>query len=366
MKTALLRRIIGLSLTCCGLLAVPLLALDRPGREFKIYQFPAAAIPRIDGNDDDWSMVPESYEIGTSELWDSTGKIEGIQPESLDVRVRVGWVKGMNRLYFLYEAYDDYWDFSRPGLRNDTFEVVVDGDLSGGPFVDKFRINEDILSREEAYFTIHSVHAQNYHIFTPAREKSWAMFWGIQQWLKSLPYSNVVYRYDFEPGESGRLTMEFYITAYDHASPKGAAYSTQSTFEENKVIGLCWAIIDYDDATSERSSGFWNLSSSHTMFGKADELVAFRLMPLEDEHVPAIEAAWDFSVIDRQRRVVAFHDKSIGEVDGWHWDFGDETTSTEQHPVHTYAEGGKYVVVLTVEGPQGTSRFSRVWDVSLP
>lgn len=25
--------------------------------------------------------------------------------------VRVGWVKGINKLYFLYEAYDDFWDF---------------------------------------------------------------------------------------------------------------------------------------------------------------------------------------------------------------------------------------------------------------
>ena len=51
-------------------------------------------------------------------------------PKTLDVRVRVGWVKGLNRLYFLYEAYDNYWDFSRADLHNDIFELVIDGDLS--------------------------------------------------------------------------------------------------------------------------------------------------------------------------------------------------------------------------------------------
>ena len=348
------------------LLVSPMAALERPGTEFNVYQFPANGIPRIDGNADDWTGVPESYVIGTSELRDSTGRIEGIQPDSLDVRVRVGWVEGMSRLYFLYEAFDDYWDFSRPGIRNDTFEVVVDGDLSGGPLIDRFRINEDILTQVEAFFTLHGVHAQNYHVFTPAREKSWAMLWGPQQWLKDLPYSNAAYSYDFEPGESGRLTLEFYITVYDHASPKGAAYSTKSNFEVNKVIGLSWAIIDYDDVTSERSSGFWNLSRAHTMFGKADQLVAFRLMPLEKEHVPAIQAGWEFTVVDQQRRIVAFHDLSVGEVSRWYWDFGDGTISEDQHPIHAYAEGGQYVVVLTVEGPGGSSRFSRVWDVSLP
>ena len=103
------------------------------------------------------------------------------------------------------------------------------------------------------------------------------------------------------------------------------------------------------------------------MYGKADELVAFRLMPLEDEHVPAIKASWGFTVVDQKRRIVALHDQTVGEIASWYWDFGDGQTSTEQHPIHTYAEGGKYVVVLTVEGPTGQqSRFSRVWDVSLP
>lgn len=340
--------------------------LSRPGTEFPIYQFPADAIPRMDGQTEDWAQVPEQYVVGTDQLRDSMGRIEGIHPESLDVRVKVGWVKGLSRLYFLYEAYDDYWDFSQPGLRNDTFEIVVDGNLSGEPLIDKFRFNDDVVSQSEAYFTIHGVHAQNYHIFTPAREKSWAMLWGTQQWLKELPYANAVCTYDFAPGESGKLTLEFFITVFDHASPRGAAHSSKSDFKENALIGLSWAIIDYDDGKSEKGGGFWNLSREHTMFGKADQLVAFRLMPLEPEHVPVLEAAWDFKVIDPDRRIVAFRDQSIGEVTRWHWDFGDGTGSTERHPLHTYAEGGKYVVILVVEGPEGTSRFSRVWDVSLP
>jgi hypothetical protein len=32
-------------------------------------------------------------------------------PKNLEVKVKVDWIKGINRLYFLYEAYDDYWDF---------------------------------------------------------------------------------------------------------------------------------------------------------------------------------------------------------------------------------------------------------------
>lgn len=32
----------------------------------------------------------------------------------------------------------------------------------------------------------------------------------------------------------------------------------------------------------------------------------------------------------------------------WYWDFGDQTTSEEQNPTHTYASAGKYIVTLTV------------------
>jgi len=80
---------------------------------FKIFQFPADKIPRIDGNIDDWAFVPESYIVGSEYIWDDSRKHATLDPRNLDISVRVGWVKGMNRLYFLYEAYDNYWDFSR-------------------------------------------------------------------------------------------------------------------------------------------------------------------------------------------------------------------------------------------------------------
>ena len=79
-------------------------------------------------------MVPDSYAIGTDQLMDTErGKGMNHDPKNLDVKVKVGWVKGMNQLYFLYQATKSYWDFSEPGLHNDIFEVIVDGDLSGGP-----------------------------------------------------------------------------------------------------------------------------------------------------------------------------------------------------------------------------------------
>jgi PKD repeat protein len=43
-----------------------------------------------------------------------------------------------------------------------------------------------------------------------------------------------------------------------------------------------------------------------------------------------------------------FQDISIGSVISWFWDFGDNTTSTLQNPLHSYATAGMYNVCLTI------------------
>ncbi len=354
-------------------------ALEKPGTTYKVFQFPADKIPRIDGNADDWAMVPESYVIGTDQLQDDTKKHAAPDPKTLDVRVRVGWVKGLNRLYFLYEAYDDYWDFSRPDLHNDTFEIVVDGDASGGPLVGRDSKNiwspervgtsaatpDARISADESHWAIHGVQAQNYHIFTPAVDKDWCMAWGSPTWIKEFPWANAAQSFAFKPGESGRYVLEFWITPFDYAGPEGPQRAVESVLTENKIIGLAWAVIDYDKVDARGNNGFWNLSPKHTMFGQASELCAFRLMPLEPALQPGLAAQWSWKVVDMDRRLVAFKDLSAGTVTGWKWDFGDGAASTEQHPQHAYAKPGNYVVILDVTGPAGTSRRAKVWDIQL-
>lgn len=354
-------------------------ALDRPDVTFKVFQFPADKIPRIDGNTDDWAMVPDDYVIGMDQFIDDSGKHPQPDPKNLDVKIRVGWVKGLNRLYFLYEAYDDYWDFARPDLHNDTLELVVDGDASGGPLIDKGHREfwtpeqvgtvtaapDDRISVDEAHWAVHGVHAQNYHIFTPAEGKDWCMAWTSATWIKELPWANAVCAYNFKPGESGRLVLEFWITPFDYAGPEGPQRAVESVLTENKIIGLSFAIIDYDDVNKRGNNGFWNLSRHHTMYGNASELCAFKLMPLEPQFRKPIEAQWTWKVVDMDRRLVAFKDLSAGKITSWKWDFGDGGTSTEQNPIHQYKQPGNLVIVLEVEGADGKSRRSKVWDVQL-
>lgn len=361
MKTLILLR----SLVTLVLLGASARAIENPGTVYKIFQFPANSIPRVDGNPDDWSMVPDDYAIRMDMLHEDSHPGLKLDPKNKDVTVKIGWVKGLNRLYFLYESYDNYWDFARPDLHNDTFEIVVDGDLSGGPLIEQFHPNKDVLSPMDQHFSFHGVQAQNYHIFTPAAEKDWTMAWDCAQYIKELPYANAAYNYNFKPGESGKLILEFWITPFDYAGCEGPERAVESRLTEGKLIGFSMAVLDYDNVASEQHS-FWNLSPKHSMFGQASELLAFRLMPLEPQFQKKIEAQWSFKVVDMDRRLVAFKDLSQGKITSWKWDFGDGTTSTEQNPLHTYKNPGeRNVVTLWVEGPDGKSRRSKVWDVAL-
>lgn len=78
-----------------------------------MFHFPANQIPWIDGKVDDWA----------------------IDRKDLEVKVNVGRVTGRKRLYLLDEASDHYWDCSDRNLHHEIFEWVVDGSLSGGPFI---------------------------------------------------------------------------------------------------------------------------------------------------------------------------------------------------------------------------------------
>jgi PKD repeat protein len=52
---------------------------------------------------------------------------------------------------------------------------------------------------------------------------------------------------------------------------------------------------------------------------------------------------------------VAFTDTCAGQITIWTWTFGDNGSSTQRHPHHTYASPGTYTVSLTVNGPGGAS-----------
>jgi len=50
---------------------------------------------------------------------------------------------------------------------------------------------------------------------------------------------------------------------------------------------------------------------------------------------------------------VQFSDKTEGEINSWHWDFGDGNSSNRKNPTHQYIKPGKYEVTLLVGNVRG-------------
>ncbi|WP_375582661.1 PKD domain-containing protein [Cyclobacterium xiamenense] len=360
-------------LVCAQAIDAPGPATARDGRVFQIYQFTPETMPHIDGKNSDWDRVPAAYRCGTAELNDTEdGHGTDIDTNDIDVQVTLGWVKGLNRLYVLYEAYDDFWDFERfnpEGYLNDIFELVVDGDLSGGPFIYNPLVPEArkwgaSAAHVRNHLAFSGYHAQNYHIFTPPVRGSWTLIWGSQPWIATFPYAHRAYSFDGRQGEAGKLTLEFWVTPYDYAPVDGPELAKESRLVENKLIGLSWSVLDFDGG---KRDGHYNLSHDTRMVANASYLCAFRLMPLERDQVPDFRADWSFSLIENREQTVAFRDESVGDIESWYWDFGNGDFSTEQHPLYQYPESGvHYNVTLEITGAGKSDKKTRFWEVMIP
>ncbi len=100
--------------------------------------------------------------------------------------------------------------------------------------------------------------------------------------------------------------------------------------------------------------------------GLLASLAIFSLLSLaifsckKEEPTPAPTVDFSFSVDGYQ---VAFTALATN-TDTYVWDFGDGESSTEQNPVHTYAQSGTYSVTLTVTGKGGTANTSKDVEIA--
>jgi PKD repeat protein len=103
--------------------------------------------------------------------------------------------------------------------------------------------------------------------------------------------------------------------------------------------------------------------TSKVMYGRASDSAIKRTLQGGDEQgikyiYPPVEPATNFYATPSSGGApltVQFTDTSTGKPTEWEWDFGDDTSSTLQHPTHTYAEIGNYTVSLTTTNSEGSN-----------
>ena len=131
--------------------------------------------------------------------------------------------------------------------------------------------------------------------------------------------------------KSGELIWDFY-------DPYGYIYTPPVILNDGTIL-ICSSAGIYGINTN--SCGYPNVNWPTPLYN------LFNTSALGNEQNP--EARFSAS----KKRITApdtiqFTDASIGEIDSWQWDFGDGNTSTEENPLHTYQDTGKYTVRLVV------------------
>jgi len=62
----------------------------------------------------------------------------------------------------------------------------------------------------------------------------------------------------------------------------------------------------------------------------------------------AVVARFSYDTTNVCEGIIVFSDSSSGNPTHWHWDFGDNASTTIQHPTHTYSRLDSFKVTLTV------------------
>ena len=108
-------------------------AVEKPDITYKVFQFPANMIPRIDGNTDDWNMVPERLRHRHGPARRRLQQAPQARPQESRRASARRLGQGAQPPLFPLRGLRQLLGFLAAGLHNDIFELVVDGDASGGP-----------------------------------------------------------------------------------------------------------------------------------------------------------------------------------------------------------------------------------------
>lgn len=264
---------------------------------------------------------------------------------------------------------------------------------------------------------------------TVGRESPWIYFTGtprigaapLQVFFTAIVYQNLVepvtYEWDFGDNETSNLkspshtyqrigqysvnltvtdqagtyrasTYESYIevrtmnppTADFTAAPRtGKAPMTVFFVDQSISTGPLSYEWDFGDASTSydknpshvyASEGTYEVKLTVTNVGGTD--VADFENYITVSKIPAPEAAFTGSPTGGMKPLtVYFTDLSKGNPDQWSWDFGDNTTSGDRNPSHTYSQAGQYTVMLTATNEGGSTtateeNFVTVTDKPVP
>jgi PKD repeat protein len=193
---------------------------------------------------------------------------------------------------------------------------------------------------------------------------------------------NPVHTYD--PG--GTYTVILTVTNDCGSATKTTVVNTapSADFSANPTSGCAPMFVQFTNESSSNASSYvwqfpggspassnlanpvvtYNSSGSYTViltaFNNAGSTTMTKTNYITVQNVPS--AGFNFNV---NGLTVTFTNTSIGGTSSL-WNFGDNTTSTQTNPVHTYAVGGVYTVTLTTTNDCGSTTATKTVTLLSP
>ena len=143
-------------------------------------------------------------------------------------------------------------------------------------------------------------------------------------------------------GDSGSVTITP-DTISDRYQVNDVLLYEGTKVSANKLVGSVLADCNFDGLVATYS--YAGLGADYTISA------SFVLAPVASFEIDSASPPSDTEEPDV---TVQFNDTSTNSPTSWLWDFGDDTTSTEQSPMHTYTSAGTFPVTLSVYNSQST------------
>jgi PKD repeat protein len=141
-------------------------------------------------------------------------------------------------------------------------------------------------------------------------------------------------------------------------SPLTVKFTSQST---GQITAYSWVFGDGQTSTEQNPAhqfvavGTYNVILTVTGPGGTSSVT--RKITVEDPVIPPPKAAFKTDKNSGDAPLtIQFINQSTGQITNYTWDFGDNETSVDMNPAHTYANPGTYTVTLTTIGPGGQTK----------
>jgi PKD repeat protein len=147
---------------------------------------------------------------------------------------------------------------------------------------------------------------------------------------------------------------DFSGTPTSGSEPLTVSFTDQSMSSEG-IVAWLWDFGDDTTSTEQHPAHIYNNEGTYTVSLMVTEADSDSDTEVKTDYITVADTGptANFTGAPTSGYVpltVDFTDQSSSDdgIVSWLWDFGDDTTSTEQHPTHTYTSFGDYTVSLTV------------------